>query len=112
LWSVKPKITFLILFSFLSLAVILLCILLSIAFVTLFERHVLGIRQNRVGPNKVSFAGVLQAVLDGVKLLTKEHVVPHGGKLILFLLAPLISFVVMILEWFTLPLSYKVLSFQ
>lgn len=90
----------------------ILCILLSIAFVTLFERHVLGIRQNRVGPNKVRIGGLLQAVLDGVKLLTKEHVIPHGGKLILFLLAPLISFVIMILEWFTLPLNFKVLSFQ
>lgn len=90
----------------------ILCILLSIAFVTLFERHVLGISQNRVGPNKVRFGGVLQAVFDGIKLLTKEHVVPHGGKLVLFLVAPLVSFVIIILEWFTLPLSYKVLSFQ
>jgi len=90
----------------------LLGILLAIAFVTLFERHVLGIRQNRVGPNKVRFGGVLQAVLDGVKLLTKEHVVPHGRKLILFLIAPLVSFIIMILEWFTLPLHFKVLSFQ
>ena len=100
------------LFSFISLALILLCILLSIAFVTLFERHVLGITQNRVGPNKVRFAGILQAVLDGIKLLRKEHVIPHGGKLVLFLLAPLVSFIIMILEWFTLPLHFKVLSFQ
>lgn len=76
----------------------ILCILLRIAFVTLFERHVLGIRQNRVGPNKVRIGGVLQAVLDGIKLLTKEHVIPHGGKLVLFLLAPLISFVIILLE--------------
>jgi len=112
LWSVKPKITFLLLFSFVSLLIMVLCILLSIAFVTLFERHVLGISQNRVGPNKVSIGGFLQAVLDGVKLLTKEHVIPHGGKLVLFLLAPLISFIIIILEWFTLPLHFKVLSFQ
>jgi len=56
--------------------------------------------------------GLLQAVLDGVKLLSKEHVVPHGSKFILFLLAPLVSFVIIILEWFTLPLAFKVLSFQ
>jgi NADH:ubiquinone oxidoreductase subunit H len=51
-------------------------ILLSVAFFTLFERKILGLSQNRMGPNKVFFFGLFQPFLDGIKLLTKEFFFP------------------------------------
>lgn len=60
--------------SFLMIIVDILCVLIAIAFVTLFERHVLSISQLRFGPNKVVFMGILQPVLDGIKLLFKESI--------------------------------------
>ena len=53
-----------------------LLLLLSVAFFTLFERKVMGLFHNRLGPNKVSFVGLLQPLLDAFKLLTKQSIVP------------------------------------
>jgi len=49
----------------------LLAALLSVAFVTLLERKILSLSQNRLGPNKIVFLGLLQPVIDGIKLFKK-----------------------------------------
>jgi len=95
-----------------SIILRVVAILLSIAFVTLFERHVLGIRQSRLGPNRVSIMGLVQPLLDGIKLLSKEGVMPMSSNILLYIGAPLISFVIIMLEWFTIPPVYPFLSFQ
>jgi NADH-quinone oxidoreductase subunit H len=46
-----------------------------IAYLTLFERHLLGRRQNRIGPNKSTLIGVILPLLDGIKLLKKENLI-------------------------------------
>nr|YP_009550277.1 NADH dehydrogenase subunit 1 [Heterorhabditis indica]YP_817451.1 NADH dehydrogenase subunit 1 [Heterorhabditis bacteriophora]ABJ80695.1 NADH dehydrogenase subunit 1 [Heterorhabditis bacteriophora]AZU95936.1 NADH dehydrogenase subunit 1 [Heterorhabditis bacteriophora]QAA11081.1 NADH dehydrogenase subunit 1 [Heterorhabditis indica]QAA11093.1 NADH dehydrogenase subunit 1 [Heterorhabditis bacteriophora] len=96
------------------LMVILMMIFIvqSIAFVTLYERHLLGSSQNRLGPNKVSFMGFLQALLDGVKLLKKEQLTTINSSELSFLLVPGVSFIVMYMEWFVLPYFFDFLSFD
>lgn len=73
----------------------MLFILISIAFVTLFERKILALTQRRVGPNKTALKGLIQPLLDGVKLLSKLVITPFylfwllwwlAGRIIIFVM--------------------------
>ena len=87
-----------------------LLILLSVAFFTLFERKVIGLFHNRLGPNKVSIVGVLQPLLDAFKLLTKQSLTPlHSNKLV-YNLTPHLSLFFALFTWITIPLFYRIFN--
>nr|YP_010481286.1 NADH dehydrogenase subunit 1 [Dipetalonema gracile]UVN17313.1 NADH dehydrogenase subunit 1 [Dipetalonema gracile] len=87
-------------------------ILQSVAFLTLLERHFLGGSQCRVGPNKVGYCGIFQALFDGLKLLKKEIVVCFFSSWLSFFFMPVCGFVLMVFFWFTLPFFYSFFSFD
>lgn len=86
--------------------------LLIVAFSTLLERKMLGLSQIRLGPNKVSFLGVLQPVRDGVKLLRKYHLLLRTSRIFLFV-SPALLLGLFLFAWaFVVPWSYSALFYK
>jgi NADH:ubiquinone oxidoreductase subunit H len=102
----------LLIFSFFLVLFIILFIVLSVAFVTLFERHFLSLSQNRLGPNKVFFFGLVQAILDGVKLIKKEQILPFKSSDLFFLFLPGGFFTLLFFEFFCFPFFFFFFNFQ
>jgi NADH-quinone oxidoreductase subunit H len=82
-------------------------ILISVAYLTLLERKLLAIIQRRKGPNVIGVFGLLQPLADGFKLLMKEPIVPSNSNKLLFVGAPMLSFVLSLLGWGVIPFSKK-----
>lgn len=83
-------------------------LLLAVAFFTVAERKIMGAIQRRRGPNVVGFVGLLQAIADGLKLLVKETILPSNSNLGIFLLAPILSFLLSLIGWGVIPFSHTV----
>uniref|UniRef100_A0AAU6QDU7 NADH-ubiquinone oxidoreductase chain 1 n=1 Tax=Typhlodromus pineus TaxID=3061201 RepID=A0AAU6QDU7_9ACAR len=81
------------------LILLMIMILISIAFITLMERKVLGLIQNRLGPNKLLIKGLLQPMADGLKLFFKENLKNFSLNKYLFNIFPFINFFLMMLFW-------------
>jgi len=73
--------------------IVILCVLLAVAFYTLFERKLLGYAQTRVGPNKVSVAGLIQPLGDAAKLVAKKGFSPQNSNKWVYFSAPIIRLI-------------------
>ena len=75
------------------------------AYFTIAERKIMGIIQRRKGPNVIGFLGLLQPFADGLKLFTKETILPSNSNILLFLISPIITFFLSLISWAVIPFS-------
>ncbi len=92
----------------LKILLIVIPLLLFIAYLTYFERKVIGAIQLRKGPNVVGPFGLLQPIADGIKLLTKETIFPENSNKLIFIISPIITFTLALIGWAVIPIDYKV----
>ena len=92
-----------ILIATIKIAVVLFVLLTAVAYITLLERRVAAAIQNRVGPNRVGWNGLLQPLADVLKLVTKEDIVPKAANRFIHDLAPVISIGVALSTFAVIP---------
>lgn len=91
-----------------KIVAIILVLLLTVAYLTFFERKVLGYIQVRIGPNRVGPRGLFQPFADIIKLLCKEIIIPNASNRYLFIAAPIISLGTSIAAWSVIPFQKSV----
>lgn len=86
--------------------------MLSVAFFTLFERKIIGLFIIRLGPNKPSFLGLLQPLLDALKLFTKQNLIPAQANKVFYSVSPLAALSISLCVWLSMPMCYLAFSFN
>lgn len=89
----------------LEILIFLICVLLSVAYLTVGERKTLGYMQRRLGPNAIGYYGLLQAFADAVKLLLKEIILPKEANKYILILSPMITLITALIGWVVIPLG-------
>jgi NADH-quinone oxidoreductase subunit H len=84
---------------------LLVPVLIGVAYLTWAERKVLAAMQMRRGPNVVGPFGMLQPFADAIKMLMKETIIPSGASRVLFLAAPILTFVLAMIAWAVIPVN-------
>ncbi len=94
-----------VLITLLETLLLLVPLLMSVAYLTVAERKVLGAMQLRKGPNVVGFWGLLQAFADALKMLLKEQIIPTGANRVLFVIAPMLTMILALIAWAVIPVN-------
>ena len=87
------------------IVLVTIVVLLAVAYLTYAERKVLGAIQRRQGPMTVGPFGLLQPIADGVKLFSKETIIPSQAHRVVFLMAPMILFTLSLIAWAVIPFN-------
>lgn len=94
--------------TLIKIVAIVVPLMLAVAYLTYAERKVIGYMQQRKGPNRVGFHGLLQPLADGIKLLFKEIILPSESSKGLFLLAPVLTIAPAFAAWAVVPFDFEV----
>ncbi len=89
----------------LQIIAIILPLLMCVAYLTLMERKVMAAMHVRRGPNVVGPFGLLQPLADGAKLFFKETILPTGANRVVFVIAPMITFILSLIAWAVIPFA-------
>nr|WFG74027.1 NADH dehydrogenase subunit 1 [Cavernulicola chilensis] len=89
----------------LKILTVVLPLLIAVAYIILAERKIIGSIQRRRGPNVVGIFGLLQPLADGLKLLTKETIFPNSANILIYAMAPIITFLLSLIAWSVIPID-------
>jgi NADH-quinone oxidoreductase subunit H len=92
-----------ILINLINILIIIVPLLVAIAYVTLAERKILGAIQLRKGPNVVGFYGLLQPLADGLKLFSKETILPSHANITVFVMGPILALTLALIIFAVVP---------
>jgi NADH-quinone oxidoreductase subunit H len=94
--------------TLIKIVAVVLPLMGCVAYLTLWERKMIGWMHVRLGPNRVGPAGLLQPIADALKLLLKEIIVPAKANKALFVLAPVMTIMPALAAWSVIPFGPEV----
>jgi NADH-quinone oxidoreductase subunit H len=106
--SLMGPTAWLVVWSLVKIVVIAVPIILCVAYLTYWERKMIGAMHVRLGPTRVGYRGLLQPFADVFKLLTKEVIMPSKANKVLFVLAPVVTLMPALAAWAVVPFGPEI----